>query len=419
MLKKIPIAGLLLLLFWISFFPRPVQNEWHVATRVGLALACGALLLERRGRLVRRSDWPVWAFALSLVPAAFAAGLAPLSVRICLDLVLEAVLVYHLVAGALEDRRSFTIAAAALAAMSALVALGGLVEFLAGENPLYRHLLENPYYKGYIKGRVRPMSTQFNPAALGGYLLASLPFHVMLFREARSTALRWLTGVGTGLVALVLVLTLSRGACLGLAAAWLFYLWITDRRFKAAVYLGLILLVVASASVPKSPLQRIGLWYLGRGGAVSEYRMNRAQVAWRMFRDNPLAGVGFEQYRHRYDEYDREEDFTPRRNMIADNMYLTILAETGLAGTIGFLVLAGWLIAGAARRLRRSSRMPPDTLRLALCAMALVGLLVDMAGYELFYWPNQYMHFFFVAGCMAALFRAVPTADTARSTPAA
>jgi len=417
MLKKIPIAGLLLLLFWLSFFPRPIQNEWHLATRVGLALACAVLLIERRGRLPRLGDWPVWVFALALVPAAFASGLAPLSVRICLDLVLEALLVFYLVSGTVEDRRVFTLAAAALAAMSALVALGGLVEFLAGENPLYRHVLENPYYQGYIKGRVRPMSTQFNPAALGGYLLASLPFHILLFREARSTALRWITGVGTGLVALVLVLTFSRGACLGLAAAWLFYLWITDRRRKALVYLTLILLVVASASIPRSPFQRIGLYYLGRGGAVSEYRMNRAVVAWRMFRENPLAGVGFEQYRNRYDEYDRREEFTPPRNMIADNMYLTILAETGLAGTAGFLVLAGWLLAGAARRLRRSSRMPPDTLRLALCTMALVGLLVDMAGYELFYWPNQYMHLFLIIGCMGALFRAVPPVAGARSTP--
>ncbi len=96
--------------------------------------------------------------------------------------------------------------------------------------------------------------------------------------------------------------------------------------------------------------------------------------------------------------------------MIADNMYLTILAETGLAGSIGFIVLAGWLLVGAARRLRRSPRPPPAQLRLALCTMALIGLLVDMAGYEFFYWPNQYLHLMCIVGCMAALFRLVPPA---------
>ncbi len=252
------------------------------------------------------------------------------------------------------------------------------------------------------------MSTQYNPAALGGYLLACLPFHILVFREACTRPTRWLSGIGAGLVSLVLVLTFSRGACLGLAFSWLFYLWITDRRKRVVVYFLLILLVVASASIPKSPLRRLGFHYLGPGGAVSQYRLNRAAIAWRMFWDHPLAGVGYEQYRVRFDEYDSGEDCTPHKSQIADNMYLTILAETGLAGSVGFTVLSGWLLVGAWRRLRRNTRPPPDTFRLIICTMALVGLLVDMAGYEFFYWPNQYLHLMFIVGCMAALFRAVP-----------
>jgi O-antigen ligase len=124
--------------------------------------------------------------------------------------------------------------------------------------------------------------------------------------------------------------------------------------------------------------------------------------------------VGYEHYRIRFGEYDVAEDGTPHKNQIADNMYLTILAESGLAGSIGFVVFAGWLLAGAARRLRRESRPPPGQLRLALCTMALVGLLVDMAGYELFYWPGQYLHLLIVAGCMAALFSSVPPAAVRR-----
>jgi len=32
--------------------------------------------------------------------------------------------------------------------------------------------------------------------------------------------------------------------------------------------------------------------------------------------------------------------------------------------------------------------------------MALVGLLVNMAGYEFFYWPNQYLLFCMIIGCI-------------------
>lgn len=410
MFKRLAIAGLLLLLFWISFFPRPVQNTYPLVTRVGLALAVAALLAARRGRIFGRSDWPVWVFALSLIPGALAADLAPVSVRICLDLLLPAILVTYLVSGTVSDPKVFKLAAVVLCTMSAVVALGGLGEVFFGQNPLYRHFLENPYYRGYIAGAVRPMSTQFNPAALGGYLLASLPFHILLFREAKTLPLRLITGAATGLVALVLVLTFSRGACLGLAVSWIFYLTVTDRWRKALVYALLILLVFAAASLPGSPFRRLGMYYLGRGGVVSDYRLNRAEIAWRMFRDHPLIGVGYEHYRIRFGEYDLVEDSTPHKNMIADNMYLTILAETGLVGSTGFLVLAVWLLLGACRRLRRLSRPPPAELRLALCTMALIGLLVDMAGYELFYWPSQYLQLLFIVGCMTALFRAVPPA---------
>lgn len=408
MLKRLAIAGLMLLLFWISFFPRSVQNTYPLVPRVGLALAVAALLVNRKGRIFSRGDWPVWVFALSLIPGAFAADLAPVSVRICLDLLLPALLVYYLISATVSDPGVFKLAAVALCAMSAVVALGGLGEVFFGQNPLYRHFLENPYYRGYIAGAVRPMSTQFNPAALGGYLLASLPFHILLFREAKTLPLRWITGAATGLVALVLVLTYSRGACLGLAVSWIFYLTATGRWRKALVYALLVLLVFAAASIPGSPFRRLGLYYLGRGGVVSEYRLNRAVIAWRMFRDHPLTGVGYEQYRVRFDEYDLAEDSTPHKNRIADNMYLTILAETGLVGSAGFVVLTAWLLVGAGRRFRRTSRPPPGELRLVLCTMALVGLLVDMAGYELFYWPGQYLHLMFIVGCMAALFREVP-----------
>ncbi len=126
MFNRLAIAGLILLLFWFSFFPRPVLNAWPLVTRVGLALACLALLLGKRGKVFHLSDWPLWVFALSLVPAAFAAQLTPVSVRICLDLVLMALLVYHLVSGAVSEPKVFKIAAVALCLMSSLVALVGL-----------------------------------------------------------------------------------------------------------------------------------------------------------------------------------------------------------------------------------------------------------------------------------------------------
>ena len=46
--------------------------------------------------------------------------------------------------------------------------------------------------------------------------------------------------------------------------------------------------------------------------------------------------------------------------------------------------------------------MPDNRQQLSLLFSAMIGLLINMAGYELFYWPNQFIYFCILVGFIEA-----------------
>ncbi len=74
---------------------------------------------------------------------------------------------------------------------------------------------ESPYYERYRRVH-RPLSTQFNPAALATYLQFATP---LAFHAARTTrgSLRAVAGTAVALDLTCLLLTFSRGGFSGLA----------------------------------------------------------------------------------------------------------------------------------------------------------------------------------------------------------
>ena len=72
-----------------------------------------------------------------------------------------------------------------------------------------------------------------------------------------------------------------------------------------------------------------------------------ARIAWNMFRDRPMLGCGFGQYKSEHVNYlaDRSTDLPLEkgRSYVQHNVFLALLAETGLVGMGLFvLLLALW-----------------------------------------------------------------------------
>ena len=214
-----------------------------------------------------------------------------------------------------------------------------------------------------------------NPNNFATYLVIVIPIQLwaMVDRPGRS---RILLGLGVVLGVVSLVLTDS-------GAAWLIF------------SLNLLLCAVLmrrTAVLAYFPLLVIGLWWLGElpslasTFSLSPGRLEGWMVAWQMFLDHPVAGIGLGGFMEQYMRYlPAGVGGTWPRPQYAHNCYLQLLAEGGVIGLGAFLLMVGWVLVLAVRRLKdaqSASRSPLSGLLVSLIAF-LVGIIFDTGLYSL------------------------------------
>jgi len=402
---------IVILLAWISFFPQPLQEQYWLLTKVFLGIFLLILLLEKRGTksLFSLKDWPLWLFLLSITGAILSAQNKEVAIRAYLDISLTLFLLYYLSKAFFSSGRDIGIITKTICLFSTAVAVLAILEWSFGKNPIYEYLVDNPYYKRYIVQTYirRPMSTQLNPVVLGTYLLGCLPFGFILIKH-KSSFFRSLAILSIILNIAVIILTLSRGVFLGLIALFLFYFgYKRNVRFLALFVIVLLVIITLCSGANEIGFGRFGFKRLVFGSydsILSPYRLKRMDMAFNMVRDYPSFGVGLNHFRIRFNEYypqTQKERAVPDEFMIADNMYLTLLAETGIVGFSGFLVFIFYLLRRGIKSLcALGNRQEKKILLVAISA--LVGLLVNMGAYELFYWYNPFALFCLLCGAIAA-----------------
>ncbi len=405
-LKYTEIIFLFILFSWISFFPEPIQAQYGIYTRIFLGIFLAFLLLDKRNfkHLFNFYDWFLWLFLICLLAGTASAIDKSVAWRTYSYAAITLLLVFYIGKGLYLEGTDQNIVSSVICICSSLVALIGILELYFGKNILYENFIANLFYERYIKYHPRPMSTQLNPAILGSYLLGCLPFNFYLLRN-KPFYIRILGILSALLSIIIIVLTFSRGVFLGLIVLLLFYLW--NRQKKKIFFLSIfcLILLIAFCSYQKNVnLNRFGFNRFISGSydsIISEYRLNRVKMAFKILKDYPLFGIGFNHFRIRFNEYCEEKElFT--EFMIPDNMYLTFLAETGIIGTLGFLT---FIILLLKKGLYVLHKLKEDARKqmLVICLASLVGLLVNMGAYDLFYWNNPYMIFCLLCGFIAAL----------------
>ncbi len=401
--KYLSIAFFIILFVWISFFPQPIQEKYHLVTKAFLIFAFSILLVRKRASLFKLSDCPLWVFLIAISVNVFFAQQENIALKTYLDLAVPLFCIYYLMSEDSSYGKNFILLSKTVCICSILVSLGGILESIFAYNPLYEHFIENPFYKRYISGFVRPMSTQFNPVILGTYLLGCLPFNFILFKQNKSF-FRLLGGLGIALNIVIIILTFSRGVFLGLITAITFYLLIQKKYRSLVIFFIILLLFILLCSYLPYPFNRFGNGQLTveNRGIFSDYRFTRCAMAWRIIRDHPLVGLGFQHFRSRFYEYFPLKFTVPYEFMIADNMYLTILTETGIIGFAGFLIFILSILIKGFKQLIKLKYMPGDRERLTLILSAFLGLLVNAGAYEIFYWSNPYIFFCILAGLIKA-----------------
>jgi O-antigen ligase len=132
-----------------------------------------------------------------------------------------------------------------------------------------------------------------------------------------------------------------------------------------------------------------------------------AAVAWKMFQDQPLLGCGYGQYPNAVVDYVGDRS-TPlmlerAREYVQHNVVLALICETGLAGTVPFLlVLCMWMWDGW--RLWRNTALPLHARQMGLLTVTLVAnYFLNGMFHDVSLIPMDNMLLFFITGISSGL----------------
>lgn len=222
-----------------------------------------------------------------------------------------------------------------------------------------------------------------NPNALAAGVVPAIALAAALTALARGVVARWLLVLAIAVLVFGLVASQSRGGLVAVCASGLMALIVLRHRRRQVVALVLIAVGIATVSFMLDPSswQRVTA-DPGRGSG----RLDLWTVAWGVAGDHPVAGVGLNNFTAVAPDYVRSVGPLQRVDIVADqphvvhNLYLQLVAETGIVGLLCFVVFAaGCLYAcwRAARLFRVSGVGDLEALANGIL-IATVGLLASL-----------------------------------------
>ncbi len=368
-----PVLGLAALTFAVPFGPSGDADSGLAVTPTDalvvliLAAVLLACLSRRCSTVVLTGAFvPSAAFILVLLLSATFASAFVVSLKEILRWVelLGMMIVAAMLCRRERDRQLVVVALLCAAVLEALLGWG---QFFLRYGPSSFRI--GPFLRAY--------GTFGQPNPFGGYLAMVLPIALALafWRRpwiGRPSRLTLLALAATGIIGVGLLMSLSRGAWLGVAVGLIVLFWAQVRRggliVAGGVALIVALLVLDSVQlVPTAVSARLGqiVQYFGlfdarrviptpQNWAIVE-RMAHWQAAWNMYMARPILGVGPGHYALAYPDY-RVNDFWIYPLGHAHNIYLNIMAETGFLGIVTYLVqFVAWLAVILAGRHRSKS----------------------------------------------------------------
>jgi O-antigen ligase len=344
---------------------------------LALVLLVLAWLVRAPGRPLHIRDVPIGFPLLGLILVAvltFVIGLpngalTPLVLRRFVELVVSLALVFIVIA-VLRDRSTLERAVRVLILVAALSALIGVILYILPDELAIRLLSAlGPF--GYPTGpdvlryilddpaqMQRATGLWIDPNAYGGFLLISGALMLPQLFTQKPLVPRSVLILSFALIGLALVLTVSRGAMLGLLCVALAIGLVRYRRL-------LVLVVIAVALALVLPQTRELVSHFAEGFAgrdlATQMRFGEYKDAFRLIERYPVLGVGFAD--------------TPDVDLYigVSSMYLLIAQQMGLLGVTAFAITMLVLFASAAHAWREMSRDE------SLCAIWL-GALGAVAG---------------------------------------
>lgn len=220
---------------------------------------------------------------------------------------------------------------------------------------------------------------------LAAYAILVMALSAFLFAGNFERWIRLAAMASTAALALLVIITQSRGAFVGLVIAFAFMI-VRSRsrarliRFGVAAVLGIILFAPGAVWERFSRMKYLfNTETIGEADGSAEQRYVLLQIASQIAKDNLVSGVGLGAYSEAHGVYadERPEWSMGRGNRDAHNMYVSLVAETGLPGLAIFLGMLGSTLLRAAkieRTLRANS--PNEAEQLRILRFGLIAYLI-------------------------------------------
>jgi len=184
-------------------------------------------------------------------------------------------------------------------------------------------------------GRMRIGGTIGVPNVAGAYLSVMLAAAAGVLFADLGKMYKWLSAAVLSLGGIALIFTYSRGAWIALVFAIVVLCFVVWRQRGTSLKVPvLILAVLGLLYVPFGSSISARLFGDDQGSADSRIPLNK--LAFRMIGDNPLLGVGANNFTVAMDQYATSE-FRREWLWAVHNKYLLILAETGAGGLLAYL----------------------------------------------------------------------------------
>jgi len=244
-----------------------------------------------------------------------------------------------------------------------------------------------------VEGLTRATATASQPLELAAVLSISLPLaiHQARFASEAMRARRWLQ---VALIAVGMLMTVSRSAILGLAVIAIVLLPTWPKRYRHRAYRALLVALAVGWLVEPKVLSSFGqlIGHIGTDTSISS-RTAAYSSAIPYIAAHPWLGQGF-------------QTFFPQTYFFVDNQYLTSLIETGFVGALSLLALfvTGWFVARSARRSAGDTRSRDllQCLAASVAAAAVSFSTFDALGFVIA--PGLS---FLMLGCVGAAWRLV------------
>jgi putative inorganic carbon (HCO3(-)) transporter len=327
---------------------------------VNLGFRRAAHRAQHTARSVRLAplDWGVLALVAVALLSLLWAEQGRVAAREFRTVILEAAVFYALLRAMVSDQRDIWRLADAWVLGGALIALVGLLQWAFGQNVIT------------AEGVWRVRGLYGSPNNLALYLGKVFPLAVAVVAWGCKGRRRWVYGVAALLMALAILLTYSRGAWIvGVPAALLFLLAMRGRR-TFAFGLGLLVLLAVVLLLVVGTGRLTSLMDTTEG--TTFFRLQLWQSSWEMVRDQPLLGVGLDNFLYAYrTQYVLPTAWEEFNLSHPHNVVLDFWLRLGLAGLFVFC----WLLVAFFWRGWRLNRGLPESGERLLVLGLMAGMV--------------------------------------------